>query len=238
MTYRQQMQKAIKGYMKDIGFRYDARQFTFYKEVNDDCELALVYAASSHGLKEYYDLNIQVSVIRKSWNILLYELTDKKIDMVNCRIGMYSFHCPPLPKQPYSMTFASYRSIEDNVLEFKGIIHDYALSFWDVFSDDVTAYSKMFSKDFAYVCQFSYRYSYPIACYMHKDYDKALEYANKYLHESKQNVKEKPDIAGLRKQLELYTTFYNNLYRLIKAQPDYKATSLADKVKTILIRKT
>ena len=171
MTYKQQMQKAIKGYMKDISFKYDARQFTFYKEVNEDCVLNLVYAASSHGFKEYYDLNIQVSVIRKSWNLLLYELTNHKIDMVNFRIGMFSFHCPPLSKQPYSMTFSSRRSIDDNLFEFKSIIQNYVLTFWELFSDDVTAYNKMFSEEYSYVCQYSYRFSYPVACYMHKDYD-------------------------------------------------------------------
>ena len=233
MTYKQQMQKAIKGYMKDIGFKYDAQQFTFYKDVDEDCELALIYAATSHGFKEYYDLNIQVSVIRKSWNLLLYELTNNKIDMVNFRIGMFSFPCPPLSKQPYSMTFSSHRSIDDNLLEFKSIIQNYALIFWELFSDDVTAYNKMFSEEYSYVCQFSYRFSYPVACYMHKDYDRALEYAKSFLSEHKQEVKAKPNIEGLRKQLELYTTFYNNLRKLIKNQPDYRPESVLDRIKNL-----
>ena len=232
MTYKQQMQKAIKGYMKDIGFKYDAKLFSFYKFIDEDTDLMLIYSLTSHGFKEYYELGISASIVKKTWNYTLCEMTNGVINHNKYRSGLFHINCTNNPQRGYSMVFSGKREMKENMREFIGIVEMYAIPFWKKYINEDFLYADLISA--APQCCSSYGpFIKPLVCYMHKDYDRALEYAKIFLSEHKQEVKAKPHIEGLRKQLELYTTFYNNLRKLIKNQPDYRSESILDRIKNL-----
>jgi hypothetical protein len=198
------MESAIKAYMKSIGFKYDKTCFTYYKEYNDDVEASMIYGQSSHGFKSYYDLNIGFHLRYKSWNNLLFELTDGFTNLNQFRMGMFGFSYPleenkDNPLQ-YSMTFSAQRSIEENMEEFRQIVESWGIPF-------------------------------PVTFFMKKDYEQSLQYAKKFLEGHKQEVRRNPHADGLVSLLDRYKVFYKNLKKMIESQADYQQKDPFTKIK-------
>jgi len=235
MTYRQQMESAIKAYMKSIGFKYDKTCFTYYKEYNDDVEASMIYGQSSHGFKSYYDLNIGFHLRYKSWNNLLFELTDGFTNLNQFRMGMFGFSYPleenkDNPLQ-YSMTFSAQRSIEENMEEFRQIVESWGIPFWDKFSNKDSLYSYLLMDEYAYAFSDWSEYSFPVTFFMKKDYEQSLQYAKKFLEGHKQEVRRNPHADGLVSLLDRYKVFYKNLKKMIESQADYQQKDPFTKIK-------
>ena len=71
MTYKQQMEKSIKGYMASVGFKYYAPQYIYIKWIDKDTVATIGYATYNGGQKEYYQLSIYVSHIYRTWLLRL-----------------------------------------------------------------------------------------------------------------------------------------------------------------------
>lgn len=229
------MESAIKAYMKSIGFKYDKSCFTFYKEYNEDVEATLIYGQSSHGFKSYYDLNIGFHLRYKSWNNLLFVLTDGFTELNRFRIGLFGFDYPlektnDNPLQ-YSMTFSAQRSIEENMEEFRQIVESWGIPFWDKFSNKDSLYSCLFMGEYAYAFEHASKFSFPIACFIEKDYELSLQYAKKFLEKQKQEVRSNPQEDGLVALLDRYNVFYKNLKTMINSQSDYTPKDSFTKLK-------
>ena len=236
MTYRQQMESAIKAYMKSIGFKYDASCYTFYKEYSDDVEATMIYGQSSHGFKSYYDLNIGFHLRYKSWNNLLFELTDGFTELNRFRTGTFGFDYPVerINDLQYSMTFSAQRSIEENMEEFRQIVETCGIPFWDKFSNKDILYSCLFMDEYAYAFKDWSEYSFPISCFMNKDYEQSLLYAKQFLEQHKQEIRSNPKEDGLAALLERYKVFYKNLKKMIESQPDYQQKDPFTKLNEIM----
>lgn len=62
MTFKREMEKAIKGYLKPLGFKYVAKHFVHIRRCNDDISHSLGYADETHFRPHYYFLKTFVGV--------------------------------------------------------------------------------------------------------------------------------------------------------------------------------
>jgi hypothetical protein len=134
----------------------------------------------------------------------------------------------------YSMTFSAQRSIEENMAEFRQIVEACGIPFWDKFSNKDTLYSCLFIDEYAFAFKDWSEYSFPISCFMNKDYKQSLLYAKQFLEQHKQEVRSNPKEDGLAALLERYKVFYKNLKKMIESQPDYQQKDPFTKLNEIM----
>ena len=54
MTYKREIEKAIKGYLAPLGFKYYVKDDEFIKKINDDLTQTICYADATRGRKQYH----------------------------------------------------------------------------------------------------------------------------------------------------------------------------------------
>lgn len=213
MTYRQQMEKSIKGYMASVGFKYDSKLHTFAREADEDIVFHIDYAAANFNLKEYYELSIYANVIYKSWNELLVELTEERLDLSRTCTGVVSFPAGD-KKEPF--LFTGKHTLEENIQSFRHELETYVFPVFERYADKKNLYEDMSKRECAYAFTATKRYFLPIACYMFGDYEDSLSHAKRFLQESKDNLQRVPDSPGFRNILDTYQIYYKNLGALIQ----------------------
>ena len=80
MTFKNQMEKAIKEYLAPLGFKYNAKKYAYIRYFNEDLTQSISYADENHYRKHYYFLRTSATVTSNLLNIILYEVTDGLMD--------------------------------------------------------------------------------------------------------------------------------------------------------------
>lgn len=215
MTYKRQMEKAIKEYMKSVGFKYYSPRYLFLKKVDDDTFFTIGYGTASGYMKEYYKLSIDACIIYRSWNNLLYQLTESSCDFDSFTNGPVLF-----PTRLYwnekHVVFTGTRSIEENLEDFKEELEQQAFPFLERYTNRDFLYQDMVERPNDIHYMKNLKWYMPIAHYVNGNPIAALQHVEMTLKECEQNYRENPQAPAYIRNLHDFTLYYKNLQKLIK----------------------
>ena len=216
MTYRQQMEKSIKGYMASVGFKYYAPQYIYIKWIDKDTVATIGYATYNGGQKEYYQLSIYVSLIYRTWNNLLYQLTEGFCDYDSCTNGPIFF--PTRLDWNENVEFTGTRPMEENLEAFKTELETRAFPMLERYQDRNLLYQDMLEHKNECYYKKNFNWYMPIAHYVNGNHQEALRFVENVLKECEQNYKKNPDAPRYIKDLRDFRLYHKNLKRLIKGE--------------------
>ena len=217
MTYKQQMEKSIKGYMASVGFKYYAPRYIYIKWIDNDTVATIGYATYNGGQKEYYQLSIYVSLIYRTWNNLLYQLTEGFCDYDSYMNGPIFFPTR-LNYNDENVEFTGTRPMEENLEAFKTELETRAFPMLERYQDRNLLYQDMLEHKNEYYYNLNFNKYMPIAHYVNGNHQEALRVVEKVLKECEQNYKKDPDAPGYIKRLHDFRLYHKNLKRLIKGE--------------------
>ena len=181
MTYRREMEKAIKAYLSQYGFKYYPKGFGYEKRLNDEFSYSLLCTSTSYYQKHYFEVSIAVTVTSKSLNEILYEATNGIIDYRDLA-GSPAYVNVLDDDSAMEMEFTGERSIEENIAEFDRIYKEQVQSVFDKYSSMKSIYTcPLHDKNFN-ILNTPYIWFYvPLAYYFEGRYDEAFKYIDKRL---------------------------------------------------------
>ena len=229
MTFKQQMEEAIKEYLTSMGFKYAPKQYLFYKDNENDLSFCTMYGTTSYHRKEYYELQTMFYIKCPEWDDEVARLFFEKEDL-NLRFsGPLFFWTPRNIKEKSRVIFTGTRSMEENLAAYKHEFETYGLPLYEKFTTKDIMYENMFKPEYSYAFGWFSRWYFPVVSYLYGDYEKAMHYASQTLNElkkSKTGFLNTPSVS-----LVEYSRFYKNLLAAIKARPDYKEPTWIDRIK-------
>lgn len=217
MTYKRQMEKAIKEYMDSIGFKYYSPRYLYIRKVDDDTVFTTRYATTSYYMKEHYELSINACVIYRSWNDLLYRLTEGSCDFDSFMNGPVYFPTR-LTREEKHVVFTGTRTIDENLADYKEEIETHALPVLERYTDKVVLFQDMQNNSGSLSYRKNIKWYMPIAYHLNGKDDEALRYVEKVLKECEENYKMNPQAPAYIQNLHDFTLYYKNLKRLIDGQ--------------------
>lgn len=217
MTYKKQMEKVIKEYMASIGFKYYAPQYIYVKKIDDEKVLSMGYAAYSGYQKEYYELSIHACIIYRSWNNLLYQLTEGSCDFDSFMNGPVFFPTRVSYNEPH-VEFKGFRKMEENLAAYTKELETRAFPILERYMDKGLLYEDMKNNDNNMSYCKNIKWYMPIAHYVYGNDEAALRYVENVLKESEQNYRMNPQAPAYIKNLHDFTLYYQNLKKLIEGQ--------------------
>lgn len=215
MTYKQQMEKSIKQFLTQKGFKYDTRQYAYSMDVKEDVAVKTSYATQSCNRKEYYRLVIYAEIFYKQWNDVLAKLTEGCTAFKPQSMGVIFFPTT-IDYSDEHVTFTSERTMDENLSAFQKELETKVFPVVEKYTDKRQLYEDLLHEEDAYLFESTSRWFLPIACYMFGDYEDSLSHAKRFLQESKDNLQRVPDSPGFRNILDTYQIYYKNLGALIQ----------------------
>lgn len=88
MTYRREVEKAIKAYLLPLGFKYRPKTYNFFRQYSDEITQDIGFAYETHGRSHYYFMRTFIGVNSMSLNKILFEVTDGIVDYRNLNVGL------------------------------------------------------------------------------------------------------------------------------------------------------
>ena len=80
MTYRREVEKAVKSYLLPLGFKYRPKTYNFFRRYSDEITQDIGFAYETHGRSHYYFMRTFIGVNSMSLNKILFEVTDGIVD--------------------------------------------------------------------------------------------------------------------------------------------------------------
>lgn len=203
------MEKAIKAYLSQYGFKYNPKGFGYEKRQNDEFSYSLLCATASHYQKQYFQISISVTVASRSLNKILYDATNSLIDYREL-FGSPAYINVLDDDSTMEMEFTGERSIEENIAEFDRIYKEQVQSVFDKYSSMKSIYTcPLHDKNFN-ILNTPYIFFYiPLAYYFEGRYDEAFRHIDKRLEIEDVHIKKVLERYG---ELREGTTEYRDAY--------------------------
>ena len=152
MTYKREIEKAIKGYLAPLGFKYYVKDDEFIKKINDDLTQTICYADATRGRKQYhldltqticyadatrgrkqYHLLTVISTVSSNLlNEILYQASDGMMDFRSvCASPAYLNTVNG--KEAIHAEFIGERTMEENIAAFDRVYKEDVLQVFDKF---------------------------------------------------------------------------------------------------------
>ncbi len=200
MTFKREMGKAIKGYLKPLGFKYVAKDFVHIRRYSDDISHRIGYADETHSRPHYYFLKIAVGVASKRLNEILWEATDGEEDSRENVIGpvYLTIYRKALSDEEYSQQkhfihceFIGERSMDENLADFDKMYHEHAQTIFNKYSTQKAIFLHPITDPyFNRVHSPCLCFYVPLAYYFNGDFDKAYAYIDKRIEIEEKYIKE------------------------------------------------
>lgn len=123
MSFKTEKEKAIKAFLKPLGYKYYPKYYKFFKPIDDDIIHSIGYADENHHRYHYYYLRTYVSVASKSLNDILYEVTNGLIDYRDRKDGVGPVYISGFEgSHVIHCEFIGERSMEENIADFEKML--------------------------------------------------------------------------------------------------------------------
>ena len=211
------MEKAIKAYLSQYGFKYFPKGFGYEKKLNDEFSYSLLCTTASYYQKNYFEVSIAVTVTSKSLNEILYEATNCMIDYRDL-VGSPAYINVLDDDSTMEMEFTGERSMEENIAEFDRIYKEQVQSVFEKYSSMKSIYTcPLHDKNFN-ILNTPYIFFYiPLAYYFEGRYDEALKHIAQRLEIEDVCIKKVLERYGeLREETTKYRDAYLNMRENIK----------------------
>lgn len=181
MSYRREMNNALKIYFKPFGFKYSTKCCMFEYPENVDLMHCISVSDETRFRPQYFWLRIFVYVQSRFMTSLISELTGRE-----CAYrGILSFETVPGREDPH-VEFIGERPMEENIADFSNHMDKYVFPIFEQFKDTQSVinyflYEKWNNKDVRHWTGASYidHYTYPLAYYLAGQNDRCLQQLQK-----------------------------------------------------------
>ena len=147
MTYRREVEKAIKSYLHPLGFKFRPKMYKYNRRYSNDIMQTIGFADETHGRPHYYFMRTFIGVSSISLNEILFELTDGIIDHRDYSIGPV-YHCRLIyDNKPYSdyqyiyCEFIGDRPMEENIADLDRMYRADAQYLYDMYNTQKSIYT-------------------------------------------------------------------------------------------------
>lgn len=232
MTFKRESEKAIKELLSQFGFAYKAKEYIYFRNMNDDIIYMINCAMMSCFRNHYYEVKICPSVTSRSLNYILHEVTDGRVDFRDTFAGPIWRYWDNISKSQIFVEFIGDRPMEENIKDFKEAIEKNAMPLFDSYKTQASLYS--FASDLDnYDNKTHYRHNYvPLAYFFKGEFDKAFTYIDEYIKKQQELAKAAempPTRPGLHlnpetyyKDIETFQTYKKNLKKWIEEKRQFK----------------
>lgn len=179
MTYNRQMEKAIKEYLTPLGFKYSAKEYAFFKAINDDITLSIGWAAESRFESQYYYLKITVGASSNILNSIIYDVTDGLEDFRHF-LGTPAYVLELNEHDQFHIEFTGKRPMEENIAGFDKLFNDKMSQVFERYKTTKSICLAPIHEPYFNRYKTPYVWFYvPLAYYLNGEYDKAFEFIDK-----------------------------------------------------------
>ena len=222
MSYKREMEKAIKGYLAPFGFKYKAQYCSYVRMLNEDIEQSRSYADETHNRNHYFFLRVSATVSSMSLNEILYEITDGKIDFrdfvstpayLNTLDGMDVIHTEFIGERPMS----------ENIESFANMFQYDIQTVFDKFKTQKEIYlSPIREKYFNPYNRVDVWYYVPLAYYFNGEFDKAFAFIDERVRIAYELIERFGKSETDLKTLNIYEAYRKNLKNWIAKKHTFK----------------
>ncbi len=212
MTFKRQMEKAIKAYLGQYGFKYYPKVYSYEKRLNEEISYSIGHTTASCYQKQYFELRIFVTVASRSLNEILYEVTNGIIDYRDFD-GSPAYINVLDDDSAMEMMFTGERSIEENIAEFDRIYKEQVQRVFEKYCSMKSIYTcPLHDKNFN-ILNTPYIFFYiPLAYYFEGRYDEMFKHIDKRLEIEDVHIKKVLERYGeLREETTEYRDAYLNM---------------------------
>lgn len=189
MTFKRQMEKAIKEYLKHLGYKYNSKIYAYVKFVDDDIIHTIGFADSTGFNLGDWHLKTFVTVASQSLNEILYEVTDGIIDLRSIYAGP-AYLCNTESHDDIQTDFFRERSMEENMADFERMLNTDVQFVFDRYNTLKKVYTAAADKEFYNLintpCVWFYA---PLSYFFLGEYDEAFKFIDKRIEIEEANFK-------------------------------------------------
>lgn len=176
MTFKKQMEKAIKEYLIPLGYKYNSKIYKYVKFVDEDIIHTIGYADSRGFNPGDWHLQTFVAVASQSLNEILYEVTDGIVDLRNIYAGP-AYLCSNESQNEICTDFVRGRSMEENMADFERMLNTDVQFVFDRYNTLKKVYTAAADKEFYNLintpCVWFYA---PLSYFFLGEYDEAFKF--------------------------------------------------------------
>lgn len=229
MTYRYEVEKAVKSYFSQLGYRYYNKQGFFVKSLSTDIKRSIGFAYENHGKSRYYFLRTFVSVASKFLDEILFEVTDGRIDYRDFQIGpVYQCSIKKLTYGDKDYThceFIGNRSMEENLTDLDKMYKNDVQKIYDTYNTQKSLFTCAAHEEifpFNPVNTPSLFFYGPLNFYFAGQFDKAFEFIDNQIKIDKANIKEFGSYEEAVNNIKTYEIYRKNLKQWIDENRQFK----------------
>ena len=207
MTFGRAVEKAIKEYLRQYGFK--SKGYSFYKPFNDDLTLYFGYADETHFRPQYYYVKMYVRVVSVHLNEILNELAEGKIDYLQTLTLATPLNQVTTETDFIHSEFFGNRDMEENMAEFKNVFETVVLPIYEKYSCQKALFTcAIHDKQAIKWCRYVHHYM-PLAYYFEGRFDEMFQYVDERLNFFKESI---VDISRLSEQIDIRDAILTNLH--------------------------
>ena len=229
MTYRKEVEKTVKSYFSQSGYKYYPKKGFFVISLSTDIIRSIGFAYENHGKSRYYYLRAFVSVASKSLDEILFEVTDGRIDYTDFHIGpIYQCSIKKLTYGDNDYThceFIGNRSMEDNLADLDRMYKNDVQKIYDTYNTQKSIFTCAAHEEsfpFNPVNTPSLFYYGPLNYYFAGQFDKAFEFIDNQIKLDKANIKELGPYEEAVNNIKTYEIYRKNLKKWIDERRQFK----------------
>ena len=231
MTYRREVEKAIKAYLKSLGFKYEQKKYRYFKFHTKDIIHDIGFAYETHGRAHYYFMRTSVGIGSRSLNDILSEVTDGIINygdfpggpVYHCRLNRKSNR----DKDYIHCEFIGDRPMEENVADLDRMYNTDVKRLFEAYNTQKSIYTcSAHEEEFPFnpintPCVFFYG---PLGFFFDDQFDKAFEFLDERIQIEKDTIRAcgqyvSPDTL---ENLKAYEIYRKNLKKWIDERRQFK----------------
>ena len=229
MTYRNEVEKAIKGYLYPLGYKRKPKSYKYHYAYNNDISRSIGFADETHGRTHYYFMRTFIGVSSRSLNDILCELTDGIIDHRDLNIGPV-YQCS-IKKLTYSdddyihCEFIGDRPMEENIADLDRMFKTDAQFLFDMYSTQKAIYTCSAHEEvlpFNPVNTPGVFYYGPLGFFFDGQFDKAFEYIERWIQIAKENINMYGVCDEFLESKSAYEAMRKNLKKWIAERRQFK----------------
>ena len=222
MTYKREMEKAIKSYLVPFGYKYNVKDDEFIRKINEDLTQTIDYADATHNRKQYHLLTVIATVSSNLLNEILYQASDGMMDFRSvCASPAYLNTVNG--KEAIHAEFIGERTMEENIAAFDRVYKEDVLQVFDKFKTTKDVLLSPLREEFFNPYNRPYvRYYVPLAYYFNGEFDKAYEYIQERLDIEYKMIERFGPHESATQTINTYEAIRKNLKQWIAERRQFK----------------
>jgi len=231
MTYRREVEKAIKGYLYPLGYKYKPKKYRYYRLYTEDITHDICFADETHGRRQYYFMRAAIGVGSKTLNDILFEVTDGIIDYRDLDIGPVYHSRLKFNTERYSdyeyihCEFIGDRPMEENIADLDRMYKTDAQFLFDMYNTQKAIYTCPAHEEvlpFNPVNTPGVFYYGPLGFFFDGQFDKAFEYIERWIQIAKENINMYGVCDEFLESKSAYEAMRKNLKKWIAERRQFK----------------